>query len=290
MKLTLLRIVFFLALLNLPFLLFAQNPVYTLISNETWKWSGNLVSGWEQPNFNDTGWSPSISPSPGVPPGTENPTMWGDGTTVYFRKKFILSKKPISTTYRTIGVDDDATIYINGKLVLVNSDCLATVLDHLDLSSYLHQGENTIAVVATNCGGNYGLTIDLDIVMDNKVVTIGIGDLSSNSIVIKHNGDVELKSLIIGNGTLIKKQQVGTATVGSSQSHIKTVTFDFPTPFSTIPKIVATSRNQAGIADNSTFTIGIRSISATSVTFNVVRVDQATLWSQELEVDWIAWE
>ena len=86
----------------------------------------------------------------------------------------------------------------------------------------------------------------------------------------------------------LKQIMHGTAAIGDSTGGVKTVTIAFPTPFTGPPRIVATSR-----ADNSSEVYGLttRSISATQFEVNVVRLDvPGAAWSQQLQLDWMAWE
>jgi hypothetical protein len=51
---------------------------------------------------------------------------------------------------------------------------------------------------------------------------------------------------------------------------------------------VATARNQAGTLYNDTFSVTIKTVSATAVTFNIQRTDVNVAWGQLLQLDWIA--
>lgn len=159
-------------------------------------------------------------------------------------------------------------------------------------------GNNTVAK-------NYASTVvgmfnDSLLVADETAVTstsalliVGNGNDNnnrSNAMLVRKNGNVEIENLIVGNGTAISKQQAGTATVGANGSAFKVFIFSFPQAFAGIPKIVATARHEAATNYDDTFVVTIRTISSTSVTFNIVRVDQNALWAQNLLLDWMAWE
>jgi hypothetical protein len=91
-------------------------------------------------------------------------------------------------------------------------------------------------------------------------------------------------------GTAFKKVLAGTVTVGSSGTNATTYTVTFPSSFSGTPKVVATARNDPGADVADTFVVSTRSISASQVIFNILRVDSATGWGQPLLLDWEAWE
>ncbi len=166
-------------------------------------------------------------------------------------------------------------------------------------------GSNSSASGNSTVAKNYASTVvgmfnDSLLVADETVVTptsalliVGNGNDNnnrSNAMLVRKNGNVEVENLIIGNGTVISKQQAGTAIVGANGTALKAFTFSFPQAFAGIPKIVANARHEAGTNYDDTFVVTIRSISATSVTFNILRVDQNALWAQNLLLDWMAWE
>ena len=118
----------------------------------------------------------------------------------------------------------------------------------------------------------------------------GVGQ-RSNAMVVLKNGDVEVENLIIGEGTKISKQQAGQAIPGSNPgSGFMTYTLTFPTAFVGTPKIVATAKNDPAWNVGDTFLVSVRSITATQVVFNILRVDANSGWNQSLRVDWVAWE
>ncbi len=185
--------------------------------------------------------------------------------------------------------------------------------------STIARGENSIAAgFFTSAGGthssasgnntvakNYASTVlgmynDSLLLADETAVTptsalliVGNGtdnNTRSNAMLVRKNGNVEIENLIVGNGSLISKQQAGTISVGANGTAFKVFTFSFPQAFAGIPKIVATARHEAGTNYDDTFVVTIRSISAASVTFNILRVDQNALWAQNLLLDWMAWE
>jgi hypothetical protein len=132
------------------------------------------------------------------------------------------------------------------------------------------------------------------------------GSSSRDLLVLKNNGNVgigtstpsatlDVKGSLrvggsAGTGTVFSKMEGGTATVGSSDSTLKTVTVTFPAAFSSIPKVIVTARGQDY---NDTFSVTTRSISTTRFIVNVSRTNSSSVypgWGQDLQLDWMAWE
>jgi hypothetical protein len=118
----------------------------------------------------------------------------------------------------------------------------------------------------------------------------GSNSSRSNAMVVRKDGNVEVENLQIGGGTVISKQLAGTATVGSSAAQMKTFAIPFSQPFVTVPKFVATARNAQGYEANEIYVVSIKSITNSIVILNVYRIDSSSGWSQQLLLDWIAWE
>ena len=143
-------------------------------------------------------------------------------------------------------------------------------------------------------GGNQN-GLDFYTAFNNRMVitnggNVGIGTTTPASK-LEVNGETKTTSLKVGNsGTSLSSVQKGTFTIGNSAGAFKTVTVNFPTAFASIPVLVATVRNEAGFNVGDTFVASIRSISTTSVTFNIQRVDVAGGWTQNLLLNWIAME
>lgn len=95
-------------------------------------------------------------------------------------------------------------------------------------------------------------------------------------------------SFRVGGGTAITKMLSGTAAIGSSASNEKQITVNFANAFNAVPRVLVTVRGQ-NFAD--VFAVTTRSISNSSVTIRVKRVDTASGgWAQNLQVDWMAME
>jgi len=100
-----------------------------------------------------------------------------------------------------------------------------------------------------------------------------------------------LGSFRLSGGTVLSKIQSGTAPVGDSPTtRDKKITVNFPVSFTSVPKVIASARAEPGTDWPDTFAVTTRSISTTQFTVNLVRVDSAVGWKQNLQLDWMAWE
>jgi hypothetical protein len=111
-------------------------------------------AGWNlDPLFNtaaDGGWIGASVNTPNCHPNQD--CIWYDGATsfteqAYFRKTFFLDAPVISGTLIG-GVDDDATIWINGFIVYNVFDGQATTFGPINIAPFLVAGTNLIAVFA----------------------------------------------------------------------------------------------------------------------------------------------
>ena len=117
----------------------------------------------------------------------------------------------------------------------------------------------------------------------------GIGTTSpSNTLDV--NGTTATDGLQVGGGTLFTKMQSGSVTVGSSGAGELSYSITFPVAFVGTPKVFATARNEPSSNYNDAFSVSVRSISNTGVTFNIQRTDSNSGWGQQLRVDWFAVE
>ena len=96
-------------------------------------------------------------------------------------------------------------------------------------------------------------------------------------------------SLRVNSGTTFNKIQGGTATVGSNLiGGVFVSNVVFSTPFIGIPKVTVTAK---GGNYNDVYVVTTRNVNGVGFQVNVFRVDNAGgSWSQNLEIDWIAWE
>jgi hypothetical protein len=153
--------------------------------------------------------------------------------------------------------------------------------------SFLNNGSSSIGFATASSL----LKIHTDV--NTSDIAFGFGNNFSfiETMRLKGNGNLEVQQLKVGNGTLISKQQAGNAVVGSNGSNFKTFTVTFPTPFSGIPNVTATPKNDPAYGPISdTFCVTVRAVTTTSVTFNILRVDANAAWLQNLLLAWQAWE
>jgi hypothetical protein len=114
---------------------------------------------------------------------------------------------------------------------------------------------------------------------------------SDNNVLVTRNDSVQVKKLIIGtNGTAIAKMLNSQTAIGSGSPGVNTFTIPFSTSFTSIPKVVATIETQNF---NDLFLLNVKEITMTDFKVMVYRMDGANLgssWSQNLKVNWTAWE
>lgn len=134
-------------------------------------------AGWNLAGFDDSSWEqavilpafgPQYAGSQVIWAPCDHPDQWANGTPnpgagcqysfdreVWFRTTFELAAMPLGATLQ-LGVDDDATIFINGQSVFSNADCQAGNAGPFDITSYLTAGINQVAVSATDCNVEWG--------------------------------------------------------------------------------------------------------------------------------------
>jgi len=193
-----------------PTHLFSQ---VNIVSDANWKVSDSFTAGWETEGFNDASWAFATDPSPfGCTPvidGTE--TIWWSqqetGIDLYFRKTFNLSG---TVTYATaeIAVDDSFYLYVNGNFV--GADFWVNGFKTYEIQSYLHSGQNVIAIdgedvygacaqltfkaLSCNAPSTFYADADGDGYGNNDVTTVScfvpIGYVSDNNDCNDGNGSV----------------------------------------------------------------------------------------------------
>jgi type VI secretion system secreted protein VgrG len=118
-----------------------------------------------------------------------------------------------------------------------------------------------------------------------------VADIQTNGTV--DAGGFNGGSLRVGTtGTTFNTIQSGQAIMPSSSTVETNFSVIFPQPFSTLPKIIASiSGDPTYPSAPDTFAMSIRAItSTTGFTVNVVRVDAPSGWSQQLRINWQAWQ
>ncbi len=96
----------------------------------------------------------------------------------------------------------------------------------------------------------------------------------------------------IGGGNAYNEIQTGQAIMPGSSTVETNFTVTFPQAFSAIPKVVASISGDPNFASaTDTFAMSVRAVtSTTGFTVNVIRVDAPTGWSQQLRINWQAWQ
>ena len=146
---------------------------------DNWKYfkgtaeASNPTSEWRQLSFDDAGWNESPSPfwyGDGTG-GTRLDDMQNDYTTLFLRKKFnVIKASEVNSANLEIDYDDGFTIWINGNEVQKANapdnpsfDDVATANHESgtpenftlsNISQYLNEGENVIAVMGFNATSN----------------------------------------------------------------------------------------------------------------------------------------
>jgi hypothetical protein len=75
----------------------------------------------------------------------------GPSQDVWFRSVFTLREQPGAAFMQGVA-DDDWTIWVNGLEVWLDRDCESRPLPFMDITPYLHVGDNLLAVRAHDCG------------------------------------------------------------------------------------------------------------------------------------------
>ncbi len=149
----------------------------SLESPQAWKYATSAqAAGWMEPGFDDRNWKighgifGSARKAQNVPIGT----IWTEKE-IYLRRTFVLSKVPDEFGLR-ICHDEDADVYINGKLVKTvegwkERDGYLTALKDIVVgpgASTLREGENVLAVHCRQTGGSQTIDVGLLEVLTKK--------------------------------------------------------------------------------------------------------------------------
>lgn len=135
-------------------------------------------SGWNTNfAFNTTGWigATEINTIACIA-STGAGCIWYDGQfsatqSVWLRQTFTISE-PVTTAFLKGGVDDDASIWVNGTLVYSDNNGSAQNYGPIDIAAYLTQGINLVAVAVSDnpfFGQNHAFAARLDIVTQTAV-------------------------------------------------------------------------------------------------------------------------
>lgn len=138
----------------------AKNKQIIVDSGDTWKYSDKFILGWYKKDFNDLFWRAGETPFDDQSVSGNcnfggNGTDWPLFSTMYLRKKFKLSKK--GGVYIKFAIDNDATIYIDGKQIAnINSEGCAYKWNYGISINSLKSGNHVIAAKITDRGAENG--------------------------------------------------------------------------------------------------------------------------------------
>ncbi|MBL3619333.1 MAG: hypothetical protein JMN26_16610, partial [gamma proteobacterium endosymbiont of Lamellibrachia anaximandri] len=180
---------------------------------------GSAGPAWTEAGFDDSGWRNATAPTPfaiwyGNPPGPDLEVFMWDCPAecgeyiygpdeAYFRYQFTVDRPLLGATAK-FDVNDEFQLYINGTLAYIDLTGGANQTGWVDVTSYLNQGENTLAMRAWD--GSYcnvfsrgvaEAAIKLQIEMEDTIpVEIDIKPGSSiNSINLSSSGVVPVAIL-----------------------------------------------------------------------------------------------
>jgi len=133
-------------------------------------------SAWDKVVLNDATFSElAAAKQPGHPPLTYPAAaiLNGKAATAVYRTAINLSDKEVAAKPVMLDlqrIDDNGEIYVNGQHVGSSHSWRTPFL--ADVSSFVHAGNNTIAVVVTNIDHDGGLTMPAQIYSEEDVVTL----------------------------------------------------------------------------------------------------------------------
>src|SRR5262245_44125782 len=143
----------------------------TIITDSSWLATNVAPAAtWNtDPSFDTTGWINASVNAPACANGAD--CIWYDGQfsatqLAWLRKTFTISG-PVSSASLVGGIDDDCQIYVNGNLVFDDHNGTAEAFGPIDVSPYVVQGVNLIAVAVEDnpvFGQNHGFEAALTIV------------------------------------------------------------------------------------------------------------------------------
>jgi hypothetical protein len=146
-----------------------------------------------------------------------------------------------------------------------------------------HQAGVNISVGSFNIDiGSPGTALDTNVIrIGNKQTKAFIAGLVNTA------GGLQVSD----DGTAISVLQAGQAIMPGSSTSATNFTITFPHPFTAVPKILVSAANDPSFPNVSdTFAVSVSSNSLSAFRVNVVRVDAATSWSQQLRINWQAWQ
>ncbi len=167
-------------------------------------------------------------------------------------------------------------------------------------------GESTVAsgIVSTAMGNRAQANHQGTFVWADTQSNDGFASTANNQFLIRTAGGMGINtnnpgatldvngSIRVGAGTTVfNNLQGGMAQMASGSSTVKTnFTFLFPKAFSTVPKVIISPASGNSVPVDDTFAVSVRALTTTTCTVNIVRVDNPSGWSQQVKINWLAWE
>ena len=126
------------------------------------------------------------------------------------------------------------------------------------------------------------------------VTSIDGGGNPTSGLFVSNAGKATVNGLkVSSSGTQFNRILGGTATLGSGSTGVNAYTVTFPVTFSAIPKVLATPRGGMFLGNtvSDTFAVTTREVTTSYFVVNVYFASgNGSLWSQNLQLDWFAWE
>ncbi len=131
-----------------------------IITDGTWKFSRDPSTGWQQQDYDDSGWTAVDGEPCQEFPGAEPACLWDypyryvPNNTLYFRTIFDVAYVPSRARIVTL-VDDDVDIYLNGTLVLHDGEDVGTSgisWWEADVTDLIRSGTNILAFRGVDTG------------------------------------------------------------------------------------------------------------------------------------------
>lgn len=112
---------------------------------------------------------------------------------------------------------------------------------------------------------------------------------AANQFRVRATGGMEVVGGIRAGvgGTLQSRVQFGTTAVGAGIAGVNAFTIAFPAAFTTAPKVFVVAR---GNDNPDTFAVSTRAVTTSGFKVNILRLDIASGWGQNLLIDWYAVE
>jgi hypothetical protein len=187
---------------------------------------------------------------------------------------------PSSTTYTVSGNQSGG--FGSPVLLVTNANTGSTAAPALRVVGYGNSSAGVLSVSSQGTGllaqfGNAGAFV-ADITTNGTVDAAGF-----------NGGTLRVGS----SGTTFTNVEAGQALMPSGGSSLveTNLIITYPQAFTTVPKVIVSVANDPAFQDlNNTFVVSVSSNSVSAFRVNVLRVDTAAGWTQQLRINWQAWQ